>query len=340
MEVRVRAFDWRVYTEEVMPAFARWLVDKDETLLHELFEGTRCAIEEQFLPAAMQKLRVWPRAKQFVDALPRGPHSRKEYVKLSSAEEFTLLSDRYLHNHVPHLYQDSAALRTIWGAIVEEYCLVWFRVVYDGYDPHAQVDEEGMPEPTVRSELILLLQEAGLPELAHEVGEETTEVERFEWEHDGESSDTEPVEEHEEEPDIYADEEQVDEIKPRGVILGQQRNVLHLRGWLASVSVRAMALFEYLVCGRRRMPFGYEAGEPFGGYIGYLTPNEVWQLSRCLRNVKPPSQLEAQADDLRFREQQTSERLVDEVLPTNAGMFLDFLQGAALQGLGLIGSVE
>src|SRR6266700_3820298 len=310
MEVRVRAFDWRVYTEEVMPAFARWLVNKDEAALHELFEGTRCAVEEQFLPAAMQKLRVCPRAKQFVDTLPRGPHSRKEYVKLSSAEEFTLLSDRYVHNHVPHLYQDSAALRTIWGAVVEEYCLPWFRVVYDGYDPNVQIDEEA------------------------------TEVERFEWEHDGESSDTEQVEGYEEEPDVYADEEQGDEVKPRGVILGQQGNVLHLRGWLASVSVRAMALFEYLVCGRRYMPFGYEAGEPFGGYIGYLTPSEVWQLSICLRNVKPPSQLEAQADELRFREQEMPERLIDEVLPTNAGMFLDFLQGAALQGLGLIGSVE
>ncbi len=188
--------------------------------------------------------------------------------------------------------------------------------------------------------MILLLQDAGLPELAHEVGEEATEVERFEWEHDGESSDTEQVEGYEEEPDVYADEEQGDEVKPRGVILGQQGNVLHLRGWLASVSVRAMALFEYLVCGRRYMPFGYEAGEPFGGYIGYLTPSEVWQLSICLRNVKPPSQLEAQADELRFREQEMPERLIDEVLPTNAGMFLDFLQGAALQGLGLIGSVE
>src|SRR5436305_7908285 len=205
MEVRVRAFDWRVYTEEVMPAFARWLVDKDETVLRELFEGTRCAVEEQFLPAAMQKLRVWPRAKQFVDALPRGPHSRKEYVKLSSAEEFTLLSDRYLHNHVPHLYQDSAALRTIWGAVVEEYCLPWFRTVYDGYDPEAELDEEGMPKPTVRSELILLLQDAGLPELAHEVTEETTNVERFEWE----PGDGGPDEEHEEEePDLYADGEE------------------------------------------------------------------------------------------------------------------------------------
>jgi hypothetical protein len=209
--------------------------------------------------------------------------------------------------------------------------------VYDGYDPEAELDEEGLPKPTVRSELILLLQDAGLPELAHEVSEETTKVERFEWE-PGEAG---SEEEHEaEEADLYADGEEVDEVKPRGVILGQQANVLHMRGWLASVSVRAMALFEYLICGRRRMPFGYEAGEPFGGYVGYLTPDEVWQLDRCLRHVKPPSQLEAQEDQLRFREQHMPARLVDEVLPTSAGMFLDFLQGAALQELGLIGCVE
>ena len=116
MIVHVHGFDWGVYAGRVMPAFERWLTDKDETTIYQLFERTHCNLEEQFLPDPMQRLRVWPRAKTFVDALPRGPHSRREYAKICSAEQFTVLSDRYLHNHTPHLYQNAPAVRTVWGA--------------------------------------------------------------------------------------------------------------------------------------------------------------------------------------------------------------------------------
>ncbi|HET7637802.1 MAG TPA: hypothetical protein VFK47_03595, partial [Ktedonobacteraceae bacterium] len=102
MIIRVHGFDWGIYAERVMPAFASWLIDRDETAIHQLFERTRCALEEQFLPKTMQRLSVWPRAKTFVDALPRGPHSRREYAKLCSAEQFTILSDQYLHSYTPH----------------------------------------------------------------------------------------------------------------------------------------------------------------------------------------------------------------------------------------------
>ncbi|TMC87758.1 MAG: hypothetical protein E6J10_04415, partial [Chloroflexi bacterium] len=62
MIVQVHGFDWTIYAERVMPAFARWLIDKDETAIYQLFERTRCSLEEQFLPEPMQRLRVWRRA--------------------------------------------------------------------------------------------------------------------------------------------------------------------------------------------------------------------------------------------------------------------------------------
>ncbi|TMC15994.1 MAG: hypothetical protein E6J33_10315 [Chloroflexi bacterium] len=160
MIVQVHGFDWTIYAERVMPAFARWLIDKDETAIYQLFERTRCSLEEQFLPEPMQRLRVWRRASTFVDALPRGPHSRKEYVKLCSAEQFTILGDHYLHQHTPHLYHHSPALRTVWGAIIEEYCLPWF------YTPDKEIGAEQVASATgeseenaqtVRSELVSLL---------------------------------------------------------------------------------------------------------------------------------------------------------------------------------------
>ena len=168
MIVQVHGFDWTIYAERVMPAFARWLIDKDQTAIYQLFEQTRCSLEEQFLPEPMQRLRVWRRASTFVDALPRGPHSRREYVKLCSAEQFTLLGDHYLHHHTPHLYQQSPALRTVWGAIIEEYCLPWF------YTPDTEIGAEQVASATgeseenaqtVRSELVSLLHAAGLAEL-------------------------------------------------------------------------------------------------------------------------------------------------------------------------------
>ena len=104
-----------------------------------------------------------------------------------------------------------------------------------------------------------------------------------------------------------------------------------------------MALFEYLASGRRHVPFGYEPGEPFGAYCGYLTPDEVRQLATILRDVKPPGQSEVEKDHKSFYEQQTAGddtfRLIDEVLPSNAHEFLKAVNRAALQGLGLICSV-
>src|SRR5438105_8258077 len=311
MIVQVHGFDWTIYAERVMPAFARWLIDKDETAIYQLFERTRCSLEEQFLPEPMQRLRVWRRASTFVDALPRGPHSRREYVKLCSAEQFTLLGDHYLHHHTPHLYQQSPAVRTVWGAIIEEYCLPWF------YTPDTESSAEQVASATgeseenaqtVRSELVSLLHAAGLAELAREVGEQAEEVERFEWEpgdhiERGETAQFAKVVEAEEpgkveEYDLYADEE--DAAGPKGILLGTHSNTLQLRGWLAGISIRAMALFEYLACGRRHVPFGYEPGEPFGAYCGYLTPDEVRQLATILRDVKPPGQSEVETDHKSF----------------------------------------
>jgi len=345
MIVQVHSFDWTVYAERVMPAFARWLINKDETSIYQLFERTRCAIEEQFLPEPMQRLGVWPRAKSFVDALPRGPHSRKEYAKLCSAEQYTLLSDHYLHHHAPHLYQNSPALRTVWGAIIEEYCLPWLHTSAgeaSAWEFSGESGEGEEDEQTVRGELLSLLQAAGLPELAREVGEQIAEVERFEWEPD---DDAEPavVEEARasEEFDLYADEENADAVRPKGIMLGSHLNVLCLRGWLAGIAVRAMALFEYLACGRRYMPFGWEAGEPYGAYCGYLTPDETWQLAILLQDARPPGQLEAEKDYSRYSQQQTGgrDRLIDEILPTNARELLSAVRRAALQGSGLICSI-
>ncbi len=396
MVVQVHGFDWEVYEKRVMPAFARWLIENHEIDVSRLFEQTRCALEERFLPAPMQQLRVWPRASTFVNSLPRGPHSRKEYSKLCNVAQFTALGDRYLHNHAPHLYQDSSALRTVWGAIIEKYCLPWIQPASEALNAEhfataseAEADES---EQTDRGELVSLLFAAGLADLAQEVSEQSTAIEHSDWEavgtvgaagsagsagsvgtamnegivETGETDDDHPggsgrknvraplvgahgSEDTDEgeanETDFYADEEQGDVTRPRGILIGQHPNTLHLRGWLAATSVRAMALFEYLACGRRRMPFGCETGEPFGAYCGYLTPHEVWQLATSLRGVQPPDQSLAEEAYQRFCQQQTAESqdmylLVDEVLPTYALEFLQAVRRAAIQGLGLICSIE
>ena len=357
MIVQVHGFDWTIYAERVMPAFARWLIDKDETAIYQLFERTRCSLEEQFLPEQMQRLRVWRRASTFVDALPRGPHSRREYVKLCSAEQFTLLGDHYLHHHTPHLYQQSPALRTVWGAIIEEYCLPWFYTSDKEIGAEQVASAPGESEEnaqTVRSELVSLLHAAGLAELAREVGEQAEEVERFEWEpgddvEPGGSAGSDEAARSEEpagieEYDLYAGEEDGNAARPKGILLGPHSNMLRLRGWLAGISIRAMALFEYLTCGRRHVPFGYEPGEPFGAYCGYLTPAEAGQLAMILRDVKPPSQSEVEKDHKSFHEQQNigndTWRLIDEVLPANAHELLTAVRRAARQGLGLICSID
>jgi hypothetical protein len=119
---------------------------------------------------------------------------------------------------------------------------------------------------------------------------------------------------------------------------------MQLRSWLASISIRAMVLFEYLACGRRRMPFNYETGEPFGAFSGYLIQEEVWQLASCLHKISPPDRIQAQGDYRRFCQEQTSDQLsfplVDEVLPANAHDFLTAVRRAALHGSGLICSMD
>lgn len=367
MSVHIYCFDWAVYSERIMPAFARWLIDGDESAVYKLFAKTRCAQEEQYLPEPMQRLRLWPRAKTFVDAMPRGPHSRKEYARLCSAGQFTALSDRYLHHYTPHLYQNSAALRAVWGAIIEQYCLPWFPATGNAGDEEiaGMALDTAIDEEAIRGELVSLLQAAGLAELASDVSEQTTGIERFDWEPTGdvdlndiasnESQAPIPLPgiaslEHEVDDDrqdensydIYANEEE--ETQPKGTLIGRHPNTLHMRGWLAGYSVRAMAFFEFLALGRRRMPFGYEPGEPFGCYSGYLTPDEAWQLATSLREALPPGQSEAEADYKRFCQQQAEKseqtRLPDEVLPAYAHDFLKVVRRAALYNLGLICSVE
>src|SRR5579863_287081 len=355
MVVQLHAFNWEVYAERVMPAFEEWLIEGDESAAQQLFEQTRCAFEERFLPETVQRLRVWPRARAFAQTLPRGPYSRREYAKLCSAEHFTALSDRYLYKHAPQLYQQSDALRSVWGAIVETYCLPWATNSRPEQHPASFSPVEGktrrqqsVDDTVAQSELVSLLQEVGLGELAQEIGELSAEVDDIEWEPE-ESDETAAQSDIEhidaiELIDFNAEEETEVIVAARGMLIGHQPNLLHVRGWLAGISVRAMALFEFLACSRRSMPFGFEAGEPFGAFAGYLTPDEVAQLATCLEEVIPPDQAAAEEDYITFRYQHpglpASVRLVDEVLPTHAAELLKAVKTASGQGLGLICSVE
>jgi hypothetical protein len=393
MIVEIHGFDWEIYVEQVMPAFAQLLLENDERSLLALFEKTRCAYEEQFLPDPMQRLRVWPRAHAFIQTLPRGPYSRREYQKLCSPVQFTALSDRYLYRHPPQLYQHSNALRSVWGAIIETYCLPWTaseqparnagHIEQAGYLDLTTHEERGEPafadqqraaphlvtsgESISPGELASLLANAGLPDLAREVESQPAQpgpVKYPTWEtseNEGSEAQAQPAKAEDvgeagqaavpntpmfEEllPMLPNELEEETVIAAQGVFIGQASNLLHLRGWLARISVRAMALFEYLACGRRSMPFGYEAGEPFGAFAGYLTPDEVWQLAACLENVVPPDQDDAQEDYLNFRYQHygipPAFRLIDEVLPAHAADFLYAVRKASAQGLGLISSME
>jgi hypothetical protein len=125
-----------------------------------------------------------------------------------------------------------------------------------------------------------------------------------------------------------------------GIEIGRNPSTVQMRGWLATISVRAMALFELLACGRRCMPFGYRSSEPFEDTIGYLTPEEVKQLAYCLRNIQPPDEIRAKDDYALYRlHQQTevqSSRMLDEVLPDHAGTFIKVIRMAAQYKLGLL----
>lgn len=277
MLARVYGFNWNVYADTIMPAFTRWLVHGDSNVICQLYEQTRCASQEQFTPALMQHLRTWPRAQAFVQQLPQGSYTRHEYQLLCDPESFTAMSDIYVHHHPPRLYQQSNALRVIWGALVEHHCLSWF----------------AFPDPDDTS-MIFEGKEASLA--------------------------------------------------ANGAVLGHHPATIHLRGWLATISVRAMAFFEFLACGRRCMPFGYQLGEPYEDAIGYLTPLEVLRLATCLRSTEAPEPLRAEQDYIHFRliqdRRATDPRLLDEILPAHAGPFLDIVRLAAQYGIGLICRVE
>lgn len=330
MIIAVHGFDWGIYAERVMPAFAHWLIDKDEKPIFQLYKETRCAREELYMPRQMQALRTWPRAQELIQQLPRGPFARREYQKLCAAEPFTALSDRYVNLHPPQLFQTSDALRTVWSALIEEYCLPWLQMD-DENEPQEPQQEQASASNEVmatQSELISLLHSAGMDELAQEVSQQANVFEEV----------GEPAEDEEDEEDGGAE---VSEVK--GVVLGRQLERLHLRGWLASISVRAMALFELLACGRRALPFGYEPGEPFGSFIGYLTPNEVWQLALCLREAPIPGPGAAKQDYEQYRSLRVRKsaefRMIDEVQPAHAQGFVKAVRVAAAQGLGLLCAV-
>jgi hypothetical protein len=316
-----------------------------------LYEQTRCAKNEQFVPDAVKHLCTWPRAQAFVKQLPRGPQARREYQKLCAAELFTLLSDNYMRQYPPRLYQNSEALRAVWGAVVEQFCLPWFRLSDSPKGPDAPQDTDSSTEiaheiEASNDELIELLHSAGLSELARQVNEQANKPVESKIEPIVPAIQPPSLLNATDEDDEDGEDESgfaEDEERSSGLSLGRHPATLHLRGWLATISVRAMALFEFLACGRRCMPFGYRAGEPFEAIIGYLTPDEVWQLALCLAEAQPPDPGKARADYQNFRDQLSDDwdefRLIDEVLPAHAATFLLAVHNAAHQGLGLICSV-
>ncbi len=383
MIVRVHGFDWKIYNERIMPAFNLWLVNNDEQTIMKLYMNTQRAKAEEHRVTPVQRHSSWLQAQAFVRRLPRGPHAVDEYSVLCTPERFNPLSDQYMYRYPPQLYRNSEALRMIWSALIEEYCLPWFQVTDDlekfmvppqhpqhpqvqqGQDtykgtttqatPSARVAQKALEEngPSIkeavfRSELITLLQSAGLAELAQAIViHNVDEQQALQHAATGKAGANEPLQAStpgkltEHKRDETFDEEE--ETEESGVLIGQQHAPIRLRGWLASFSIRAMALFELLACGRRCMPFGYEASDLATGYVGYLTPDEVWQLALCLRKVQSPAAEQVTADFQKFqkqiREKTLAFRMLDEVLPEYSEEFMSLVRIAALQGLGLICSV-
>lgn len=323
MDIYLHGFDWPVYAEQIMPAFERWLIDKDDGSVLALYAKTRCAAEEEYLPKPMQRIRTWLRAKEFVDGLPRGPHSRVEYARLCAADQFTSFSDRFLNQYTPQLYQQSPTLRTVWGALIESNCLIQL------YTENKRADVEGESEQATRGEVIALLRDAGLNDVTREEFDEQAITPTAIGETPASANDIDP----------YANDGMGS--RPAGILLGQQANMLRLRGWLATISIRAMALFELLACGRRRMPFGYDANDPYGAYYGYLTPTETWQLALALHDAHPYGRAQAERDYQLFCLERVTAthpaaRLLDEVLPEHSRELLRCVRRAAMLGLGLI----
>src|SRR5438045_2016301 len=215
--VRIYGFDWKAYSGLVMPALSRWLIEGGETQLKQLFTHTRCAREEQLIPAVMQSSCVWPRAQALVKRLHHSEQADKEYHLLCSAEQFTAQSDSYVYRHPPQLHAQADAIRIIWGTILEEYCLSWLILATDPEPEEDTTALDSAPKQTKdQIELDLLLQSPGFYELAQAMREQ----------------DSEPVEQDvissydEEENDISRSEH-------RGIEIGRPPMTLHLRGWLA-----------------------------------------------------------------------------------------------------------
>ncbi len=348
MIVRLHGFDWIAYTRRVMPAIADWLVNGNETAVYQLYEQTSSAQEERLLPQLMGQSRTWKRAQGFVGQLPKNEHTRHEYELLCSAQEFTALSDRYMHRHPPRLHQQSEALRTLWAALVEDYCLLRFTAANPenalANESATALQETTPPESEMtRDELVTLLQAANLQELAQEISVASSAP-----------SEQASSAINEVEPQVFSYSSQEEESvyiswlsndntahERIGIGIGRLPTTLHLRGWLAAHSIRAMALFELLACERRAMPFGYQAGEQSGAFVGYLTPDELWQLAACLRDLPPPDYQEARSDYQIFLQQQHRVfRMIDEVLPAEAEAFSEAVHIAAMYGWGLICSIR
>lgn len=350
MMVHLHGFDWSLYTQRIMPAFALWLTKDEDQIVYDFYTHTRCFKDEQAVPEPMRSLCAWPRAQEFVNQLPRGPYARSEYLRLCIAEQFTTLSDHYVYRHPPQLYRESEALRTVWGAIIEQYCLPWNQQAAEQEAQSQTTISPAMQDRLIadREELLQLLQNAGLNDLARTVDEQSTAMPPAPFA-SAPSRQGADIEETTSDYPLPADVEDTEEDEeeqsdgPQGILLGRHPTTIYLRGWLSTISIRAMGLFELLACGRRSMPFGYQPGDPFGCYIGYLTPKELHQLALSLKDTVPVDRGKAEMDQQLFRherfEQSEHFRLIDEVLPTHSLELVRAVQEADLQGLGLICSV-
>lgn len=323
MTIQLHGFNWETYSGGVMPAFMEWLVEDNAAAVQQLYQKTRCAHEEALMPPAMRPIQTWTRAQSFIKQLPRGPYASSEYRKLCSAEQFTVLSDRYVYRHQPRLYRDDEALRAVWGAITEEYCLSRLPLAHE--DQQNEQPDATSKLPTEPGKLRCITDPKGLVQEALQ-------------------ADAWREEEEDERKMSLMLEEASRNIGPAGIVLGRHPATLYLRGWLTGISIRAMALFELLACGRRAMPFGYQACEPFESYIGYLTPGEVWQLALCLHNVHPPIESEEEERYRVLRQQLATQpetfRMPDEMPPAHADALLKAVRAAASNGWGLICDVQ